>query len=68
MPKDKSVKEIAKECYNAVERVINNELPVPSCPQKAAHVKWKRDQVKEELAAKYRQTKVTGPMQIKVEI
>lgn len=64
----KTVKEIADRCVQKMEQIINNELPAPDCPLKQAQNKWKIEQVKENVAARFRQTKVTGPLSFKVEI
>ena len=37
---------IADKILVKIQTIINNELPLPDCPQKKLRVKWDREQVK----------------------
>lgn len=42
-------------------RYIDEAIPLPDCASKRQQVEWKREQVKTNLQAAMRETKVTGP-------
>lgn len=48
----KSNIEIAEEAIRMMDRVIKNELPVVSCPEKMQHVMWKRGEVKQIIMSR----------------
>lgn len=59
--------EIAEQALRLMERVINNELPTVSCPEKMTHVRWKREEVKQIIISKLQTPSVNqiGPTVIK---
>lgn len=63
----KSNIEIADEALRLVDRVIKNELPTVSCPEKQGHVQWKREEVKQILISKLQTPAANqiGPVMIK---
>lgn len=62
----KSVNEISDEALRLIERIINNECPTLSCPEKQQQNLWKRDQVRQAIAGKLLGVvKGPGPAQIK---
>jgi len=48
----KSNIEIADEAMRMIDRVIKNELPTVTCPEKMQHVLWKRGEVKQIILSK----------------
>lgn len=48
----KSVEDIVKICEGRIMRILLEELPTPSCPLKKQQNEWKKDQVKQTLAAR----------------
>ena len=48
----KSNIEIAEEAIRMMDRVIKNELPVVSCPEKMQRVMWKRGEVKQFIMSR----------------
>jgi len=59
---DELTNNVVTKAERAVETVLNNMLPMPRCNQEKAHVKKKREKVKQELAAKLF---IVGPTQLK---
>ena len=48
----KSNIEIAEEAIRMIDRVIKNELPTVTCPEKQQHVLWKRGEVKQIILSR----------------
>ena len=48
----KSNIEIAEEAIRMIDRVIKNELPTVTCPEKQQHVLWKRGEVKQIIVSR----------------
>lgn len=63
----KSNIEIAEEALRLIDRVIKNELPTVSCPEKQSHVLWKREEVKQILINKLHEPsgQQVGPQTVK---
>ena len=63
----KSNIEIAEEAMRMIDRVIKNELPNVSCPEKNQHVMWKRSEVKQIIVSKLHEPNMVsvGPSVIK---
>lgn len=62
---DKAINRLQTHSIAEVERYIDEQLPLPTCKQEQQNVIWKREQVKMNVAASMRSTKVTGPTQYK---
>jgi hypothetical protein len=63
----KSNIEIADECLRMVERVIRNEIPAVTCPEKKIQMAWKKDEVKQILINKLQTPSavMVGPGELK---
>jgi hypothetical protein len=63
----KSNIEIAEEAMRMIDRVIKNELPNVSCPEKNQHAMWKRSEVKQIIVSKLHQPNMVsvGPSVMK---
>lgn len=63
----KSNIEIAEEAIRMIDRVIKNELPTVTCPEKQQHVLWKRGEVKQIIVSKLHEPNMVsvGPKELK---
>ena len=63
----KSNIEIAEEVMRMIDRVIKNELPNVSCPEKNQRVMWKRSEVKQIIVSKLHEPNMVsvGPKEYK---
>ncbi len=61
MPHDESIETISDKIKRKVEQMLNNAIPLPSCPLKRQQAEWKRSEVLRKL---FEQNSV-GPSLIK---
>ncbi len=56
-----AIKKIGFKTQAEINLWVDMKIPIPTCINKQAEAKWKRERVKENVQAAMRQTKVTGP-------
>lgn len=65
----KSNIEIADEAMKFINRIINNELPTVSCPEKQQRVLWKRGEVRQIIISRLQEPSgvMIGPQLVKTQ-
>lgn len=62
----KPIDTIVDEVLRSVERVLRNEIPNETCPEKREKAEWKKGQVREKVVSKLQEDiHAIGPMQTK---